>query len=48
MTIADIKKAVNKGKQVYWISTTYQVIPDFNQQYLITYLPDGNCIGLTT
>src|SRR6056297_466012 len=47
MTLDDIKAAVDAGQIVHWANTGYVVHKDRPGQYLITYLPNGSCIGLT-
>ena len=47
MTLDEIKAAVDAGQTVYWANTGYVVHKDRLGQYLITYLPNGSCIGLT-
>jgi len=47
MTLEDIKVAVDAGQTVHWANTGYVVHKDRLGQYLITYLPNGSCIGLT-
>ncbi|PIL19804.1 hypothetical protein P775_12655 [Puniceibacterium antarcticum] len=47
MTLEVIKAAVDAGQTVHWANTAYVVHKDRVGQYLITYLPNGNCIGLT-
>ena len=47
MTLDDIKAAVDAGQTVHWANTGYVVHKDRLGQYLITYLPNGSCIGLT-
>ena len=47
MTLDDIKAAVDAGQTVHWANTGYLVHKDRLGQYLITYLPNGSCIGLT-
>jgi hypothetical protein len=47
MTLEDIKAAVDAGQTVHWANTGYVVHKDRLGQYLITYLPNGSCIGLT-
>src|SRR6056297_891151 len=47
MTLEDIKAAVDAGQTVHWVNTGYVVHKDRLGQYLITYLPNGSCIGLT-
>jgi hypothetical protein len=47
MTLEDIKAAVDAGQTVHWANTGYIVHKDGLGQYLITYVPNGSCIGLT-
>jgi len=47
MTIDEIKAAVDAGQTVHWANTGYVVHKDRLGQYLITYVPNGSCIGLT-
>jgi len=47
MTIDEIKAAVDAGQTVHWASNGYVVHKDRLGQYLITYVPNGSCIGLT-
>ena len=47
MTLDDIKAAVDAGQTVHWANTGYVVYKDRLGQYLITYVPNGSCIGLT-
>ena len=47
MTLEGIKAAVDAGQTVHWANTGYVVHKDRLGQYLITYVPNGNCIGLT-
>ena len=47
MTLEDIKAAVDAGQTVHWANSGYIVHKDRLGQYLITYLPNGSCIGLT-
>ena len=47
MTLEDIKAAVDAGQTVHWANTGYVVHKDGLGQYLITYVPNGSCIGLT-
>ena len=47
MTLDDIKAAVDAGQTVHWANTSYIVYKDGLGQYLITYVPNGSCIGLT-
>ena len=47
MTLDEIKAAVDAGQTVHWANTGYVVHKDRLGQYLITYVPNGSCIGLT-
>ena len=47
MTLDDIKAAVDAGQTVHWANTGYVVQKDRLGQYLISFLPNGSCIGLT-
>ena len=47
MTLDDIKAAVDAGQTVHWANAGYVVHKDRLGQYLITYQPNGSCIGLT-
>lgn len=47
MTLEDIKAAVDAGQTVHWVNTGYVVHKDRLGQYLISFLPNGSCIGLT-
>ena len=47
MTLDEIKAAVDAGQTVHWANTGYVVHKDRHGQYLITYVPNGSCIGLT-
>ncbi|QFT95196.1 hypothetical protein FIU86_20265 (plasmid) [Roseovarius sp. THAF9] len=47
MTLDDIKAAVDAGQTVHWANAGYIVHKDRLGQYLITYAPNGSCIGLT-
>ena len=47
MTLEDIKAVVDAGQTVHWANTGYVVHRDRLGQYLITYVPNGSCIGLT-
>lgn len=50
MTLDQIKAAVEAGKTVHWTNTSYQVIKDSINQWLIAYNRGGsreNYIGLT-
>lgn len=46
MTLEEIKQAISNGKKVYWSNTTYQVVKDSKDQYLIKHI-GGSCVGLT-
>ncbi|WP_227267664.1 hypothetical protein [Roseobacter weihaiensis] len=41
-----IKSAVDAGKSVHWSNEGYVVHKDVLGQYLITFLPNGDSIGL--
>lgn len=47
MELEEIKKAVTDGKKVYWSNKGYEVQKDKHGKYLIVYLSNKNCIGLT-
>ncbi len=47
MTLDEIKAAVDAGQTVHRANTGYIVHKDRFGQYLITYVPNGSCIGLT-
>ena len=47
MTLDEIKAAVDAGQTVHWANTGYVVQKDRLGQYLISFLPNGSCIGLT-
>ncbi|MEL7107487.1 MAG: hypothetical protein AAGM21_16315 [Pseudomonadota bacterium] len=47
MTLDEIKAAIDAGQTVHWANTGYIVHRDRLGQYLISYLPNGSCIGLT-
>jgi len=47
MTLDEIKAAVDAGENVHWVNIGYVVHKDRLGQYLISYLPNGSCIGLT-
>ena len=47
MTLEDIKAAVDAGQTVHWANTGYVVHKDRFGHYLITYVSNGSCIGLT-
>ena len=47
MKVEEIKKAVDDGKLVFWKNSSYRVIKDNLNQYLIQYTPNKHCVGLT-
>ncbi|SMD11946.1 hypothetical protein SAMN06295998_13710 [Primorskyibacter flagellatus] len=47
MTRDEIKADVDAGQTVHWANTGYVVEKDRLGQYLITYAPNGSCIGVT-
>ena len=47
MTLAEIKAAVSRGEWVYWSNPGYHVFRDNIGQWLICYMPNGYCVGLT-
>ena len=47
MTLEEIKAAVNAGKIVCWSGDGYRVIKDSMGQWLIQFIPNGYCVGLT-
>ncbi|MGB3245610.1 MAG: hypothetical protein WBB25_13830 [Sulfitobacter sp.] len=47
MTIEEIKAAVDAGKPVRWSNDGYHVTKGRDGQYLITFQPNQNTIGLT-
>lgn len=46
MDLIEIKQAIANDLKVFWGNTSYQVIKDNKDQYLIKHA-GGNCIGLT-
>lgn len=46
MTIEEIKAAVDAGKHVRWSNDGYHVTKGRDGQYLITFQPNQNTIGL--
>ena len=46
MSIEEIKKAINKGKSVFWHHEGYEVIRDKFNRYLIYCHMNSHCIGL--
>lgn len=47
MNLAEIKAAVESGKTVCWSNRGYVVVKDRIGQWLIQFLTNGHCIGLT-
>ena len=47
MTLEEIKAAVLAGKTVHWMNTGYVVVRDSKDQWLIKFLPNDHCVGLT-
>lgn len=47
MALEEIKAAVLAGKTVHWMNTGYVVVHDSKDQWLIKFLPNDHCIGLT-
>lgn len=47
MTLQEIKTAVMNGKTVHWANTSYVVICDKHNQWLIHCPSNGYTIGLT-
>lgn len=47
MTLDEIKTAIDAGQKVYWYNRGYEVKKDSLGQYLIKFIPNGHCIGLT-
>lgn len=46
MTLQEIKEAVDAGKTVCWSNKGYKVVKG-SSQYLIKYIQNNHCIGLT-
>lgn len=46
MNLSEIMHALDSGLSVFWDNTSYQVIKDSKNQYLIKHA-SGHCIGLT-
>lgn len=46
MTLTEIKAAITAGKKVCYENSSYSVIKDNKDQYLISHA-NGHCIGLT-
>ena len=46
-SLQDIKDAVKAGKTVHWSNTGYVVFCDSIGQWLIKFLPNNHCFGLT-
>lgn len=47
MTLLEIKEAIARGQQVYWVNRSYRVIKDSIGQYLIHCVINDHYIGLT-
>ena len=51
MTLQEIKDVVRNGRKVHWSSKSYEVIlhnfTSGEEQWLIKFIPNGHCIGLT-
>lgn len=47
MNLTEIKKAVDKGRKVYWKNELYSVVKDSLGQYLVKCSANYHCIGLT-
>lgn len=47
MTLQEIKDAVDAGEDVCWSNFAYKVVKDNIGQYLIKFIPNNHCIGLT-
>jgi len=47
MTLTEIKKAIKKGKKVYWSNKAYDIIKDNIGQYFIMCNLNGDSIYLT-
>lgn len=46
-TLQAVKDAVDAGKPVRWENDGYHVTKDCLGQYLVTFRPNGYCVGLT-
>jgi hypothetical protein len=47
MTLSEIKAAVEAGRTVCWHNSGYRVIKDNLGQWLIIFIPNQHCVGLT-
>ena len=47
MNLQEIKTSVEAGETVYWANTSYRVIKDNVEQWLIKCDINDHCIGLT-
>ena len=47
MTLQEIQAAVEAGQTVCWSNPGYRVIKDSLGQWLVKFLPNGHCWGLT-
>jgi hypothetical protein len=47
MTAQQIKDAVLQGNKVFYGHKVYEVVTDKHNQWLIKYIPNGHCFGLT-
>lgn len=47
MTLEQIKAAIANGQKVHWSNTGYEVIKTKSGEYLIKFIPNNHCIGLT-
>ena len=47
MNLEEIKQALIQGKKVCWSNDGYEVIGSEQKGYLIQFIPNGHCIGLT-
>lgn len=47
MTLSEIKQAIANGQTVHWSNDGYIVIKDSLNQYLIKFVSNNFCIGLT-
>jgi hypothetical protein len=47
MTLDEIKKAVDAGKTVHWSNVGYVVVGNGRGDYVIKFLGNGHCVGLT-
>jgi hypothetical protein len=47
MTLQEIKTAIENGRRVYWKHEGYPVIKDGIGQFMICYIENQHCWGLT-